>query len=103
MAAAYDWGVDADGDLDIVNDDFTWVLSDQVHIIDTIKAAPLWWKQFPMDGVGINAYRNSSGMIQQLMGSIKKNLQADGYSCGNPKVISNPNGTFRIYPNATRL
>lgn len=103
MAAAYDWGVDSDGDLDIQNDDFTYVQSDAIHIQDTIKASPLWWKQFPLDGVGINAYRNSSGMIQKLMGAIKKNLQTDGYSCGNPTVIGNPDGTFNIYPNAQRL
>lgn len=103
MAAANDWGLDANGDLDIQDNDFTYVLSDQIHIQDTIKASPLWWKQFPADGVGISAYRNSSGKIQQLMGAIKKNLQTDNYSCGNPTVISNTNGTFSIFPNAVRL
>jgi len=102
MPAAYDWGLDIDGDLDIENDDFTYVLSDAVHIEDTIKAFPLWWKQFSADGVGIDAYRKSSGKIQQLMGSMKQQLQNDGYSCDNPIVTQNGD-SFTYNPKAIRL
>jgi hypothetical protein len=99
----YDWGVDANGDLDIANDDITYVLSDSLHVEDTIKAFPLWWKQFPADGVGINAYRNSVGKMQQLQGAIKQQLQIDGYIVGSPTVTITPDGTFEIDPDAIRL
>lgn len=103
MPVQYDWGLDSDGDLDISNNDFTYVLSDQQHVEDTIKAAPLWWKQYPADGVGIDFYRKGSGKVQQVMGVIKKQLQQDGYNCNNPVVILYPSGVFDITPNAKRL
>jgi len=103
MAALFDWGLDENGDLDIEENDFTYVLSDQQHIQDTIEAAPLWWKQFPGDGVAIRRYEGSSGKIQKLMGSMKQQLQNDGYSCNNPDIVQAPNGTFTYNPNATRL
>ena len=103
MGLQFDLGLDENGDLDIENDDFTYVLSDEDHIEDTIVASPLWWKQFPGDGVGISSYRGSSGKIQKLMGAIKRQLQNDGYSCTNPVIVQNPGGTFNINPNAIRL
>lgn len=103
MAVAYDWGLDENGDLDIENDDFTYVLSDPQHIQDTIIASPLWWKQFPTDGVSIKLYVKSSGKIQQLMGSIKKQLQTDGYICSNPVITVDPSGAINIDPKAIRL
>ena len=103
MALQYDFGLDPNGDLNISNNDLTYVLSDQQHIQDNIISCPLWWKQFSSDGVGINNYRNSSGKIQQLMGAIKKQLQADGYSCANPVITYGSDGSLNINPNATRL
>jgi len=103
MALQNDLGLDPNGDLDIINNDLTYVLSDQQHIEDNIIACPLWWKQYPADGVGINNYRNSSGKVQQLMGAIKKQLQADGYNCSNAVITTSPDGTLNINPNATRL
>lgn len=102
MPLQYDWGEDVNGDLDISDNDFTYVFSDQTHIEDTCKAFPLWWKQFPADGVGIDAYRKSAGKMQKLMGAIKSNLQGDGYNCTNPKVIQNANGVYQIWTNAIR-
>ena len=106
MALRFDYGLDANGDLDIEDNDVTYVLSDEDHIEDTILAAPLWWKQFPADGVGIRYYLASTGKVQKLMGSIKQQLQADGYICNNPVVGSPlvlPNGNLNINPNATML
>jgi len=103
MALQYDFGTDANGDLDFSNNDFIYALSDQQHIEDNIIACPLWWKQYPADGVGVNNYRNSTGKVQQLMGAIKKQLQADGYNCANAVITTSPNGTLTINPNATRL
>ena len=103
MAERYDWGLDSNGDLNIQFNDFTYVLSDEQHIQDTIIASPLWWKQFPADGVSLRSYLNSGGQIQVIMSSIKKNLQNDGYNCNNPIVAQTPNGLFEINPNATRL
>jgi len=102
MSLQNDFGLDQNGDLDIENGDLTYVLSDQQHIQDTIIACPLWWKQYPADGVCISNYRGSSGKIQQLMGAIKKQLQADGYSCANAVITTSPGGTLNINPNATR-
>ena len=103
---AFDYGLDASGDMDIENDDCTYVLSDADHIEDTIIAAPLWWKQFPTDGVAIRAYSGSTGQSQKLGSSIKKQLQNDGYVCDNPDLgnpLILPNGKLNINPNAVRL
>lgn len=102
MPALYDWGLDANGDLVIENNDYTYVLSDEQHIQDTVDAYPLWWSQFPADGVGIKSYQNSSGKIQELMGKMKQQLQTDGYSCNNPIVQINGN-QITYNPNAIRL
>jgi hypothetical protein len=105
MAAAKDLKLDDDGDLYInpntgdVEIDF----SDKQHIKDILTANVGWYKQFPLVGVGIQNYLNSSGMQQQLEREIKIQLTADGYSVGRPKIINNPDGTFTIEPNAQRL
>lgn len=99
MPLRFDYGLDENGDLDIEDNDVTYVLSDQDHIEDTILAAPLWWKQFPNDGVIIRYYLGSTGKIQKLQGVIKVQLQNDGFICNNPS-ITNANGQLVINPNA---
>lgn len=102
MAAATDYAVTADNEIKIVDNDFQIVLSDEQHIQDTIQSYPLYWKQYPTDGVGIQSYVGSTGQIQKLMGEIKKQLQNDGYLCNNPKVTINQD-TVTYNPNAIRL
>lgn len=103
MPAEFDWGVDDSGNLLFQNDDLTYVASDPTHIEDTIVANPLWWKQFPADGVGIRNYTGSVGKEQQAMGEMKKQLIADGYNCNNPTVIIEPSGKVTYNPKAERL
>lgn len=102
MGAAYDFGVNSSNEIKIVDNDFVYELSDKQHIEDTIKSYPLYWKQYPTDGVGVNSYVGSTGQTQKLMGEIKRQLQNDGYVCNNPNVVINQN-TVTYNPNAIRL
>lgn len=105
MAKATDIKLDNDGDLyiDPNTGDLKIDLSDKQHIKDIINSNVGWWKQFPLVGVGVQYYLNSSGFQQQLEREIKIQLTADGYSMERPKVTSLPDGTFNIEPNAERL
>jgi hypothetical protein len=67
-----------DNDLVILNDDLILVESDDQHIVDTINAAPGWWKENPTDGVGIVKYQKGKNN-QELARSIQINLKSDRY------------------------
>lgn len=101
MAAAFDILLDSDGDLIISNDDFKYGESDAQHIQDTIRAHVGWWKESFTDGVGISDYLNSSGNQQELTRKIKIQLQSDGYTVNNPKVLIQ-GSNVTIDPNAIR-
>jgi hypothetical protein len=105
MAAAKDLKLDEDGDLyiDPATGDLKIDFSDKQHIKDIINSNIGWYKQFPLVGVGIQYYLNSSGLQQQLEREIRLQLTADGYSVERPKITNNPDGTFTIEPNAVRL
>lgn len=98
-----DFKLDNDGDLVFEKGDLKLDFSDKQHIKDIISSNTGWWKQFPLVGVGVQYYLNSSGLQQQLEREIKIQLVADGYSVERPQAISNPDGTFTIQPNAQRL
>lgn len=100
---AQDFKIGADGDLVFSGGDLKIDFSDKQHIQDIINSNTGWWKQFPLVGVGIQYYLNSSGLQQQLEREIKIQLVADGYSVERPTAISDPDGTFTITPNAERL
>ncbi|MES2382598.1 MAG: hypothetical protein V4538_16235 [Bacteroidota bacterium] len=104
MAAAKDLKIDSDGDLyiDPLTGDLKIDFSDKQHIKDIINSNVGWYKQFPLVGVGIVYYVKSSGLQQQLEREIRLQLKSDGYSMERPKIISNPDGTFLIQPNAIR-
>lgn len=87
--------------IEVLNNDIQYVLSDEQHVIDTINAAPGWWKENPADGVNIRAYLNSDGQQQVLSRSISLQLQSDLYTVNNPVVEFLPNGQLNIIPNAT--
>lgn len=88
-------------DLLCVNGDIAIAESDVQHIDDTINAFPGWWKNNPQDGVGIFKYLNSDGQEQTIKRSLTLNLQSDGYIVNNPSVVTGPDGTLTVIPNAT--
>jgi hypothetical protein len=101
MALRTDIQLTTGGDLLIQNGDFVIGLSDVQHIKDTINAFPGWWKEFPVDGVGIINYLNG-GDEQELEKNVRIQLTADGYQVGTPTVQINSD-TVNINPDATRI
>lgn len=85
----------------VINNDISWVLSDEQHVQDTINAATGWWKENPSDGVNIRAYLNSDGQEQVLARSISVQLQSDLYTVTNPIIKFDTTGKLYIQPNAT--
>lgn len=101
MATKYDIGLE-DNDLVFSNSgDFVVAESDRQHIFDTVNAFPGWWKENPLDGVGILAYNKSSGSMQALSRKIQIELESDGYRGGLPTVSLTPEGELFVYPNIT--
>jgi hypothetical protein len=104
--ANYDFQLVPDGDgnddlyIDPNTGDFVIVASDEQHIKDTVNAFPGWWKQNPADGIGARAYLGSSGQIQALSRQIRLQLQSDGYTVGNPKIVYN-GSLLTINPDAS--
>lgn len=102
MALRYDFLQDESGDLLIKDGDFVFGESDGTHIEDTLIAFAGWWKEFPLDGVGVTAYLNSSGQEQVLARKITLELQGDGFQVNNPEVKF-INEKLDINPNAIRI
>jgi hypothetical protein len=95
----FDIGLE-DNDIVIENSDLILCESDDQHIVDTINAAPGWWKESFSDGVGIINYLKGRDVQQDLQRSIKLNLQSDGYKAS--PVISYDNlGNLKINANVT--
>lgn len=91
-----------DGDLAILNGDFTVIASDQQHIHDIILDYPGYWKQFLNVGVGLESYQNGE-YVQTLRAAIISQLKMDGYTVKNPIIKYDPaTDTMNIEPNATR-
>jgi hypothetical protein len=101
MATRKDFLLDDEGDLLFVNGDISIGNSDQQHIIDTCNAFVGWWKEFPIDGVGIGDFSMSAGGAQQIARKVKIELEKDGYNVDNPVVEFGADGKLNIYPNAT--
>jgi len=89
-----------ENDLVFAYGDFVIVESDTQHIEDTINAFQGWWKQNPLDGVGIRAWQKSPALIQKMTQSIRLNLESDGYK-SSPKITIDSKGNLIIDPNAT--
>lgn len=90
-----------DINIEVLDNDMQWVLSDEQHVQDTINAAPGWWKENPQDGVNIRAYLLSDGQEQVLARSITVQLQSDLYNVTNPIIKFDTSGKLYIQPNAT--
>jgi len=102
MAVRYDIALD-NNELIFKNGDFFIAESDTQHIIDTMNAFAGWWKENPLDGVGIMAWTKSPAIIQEMNRKIRVELQSDGYSVKAPAVSLSVSGELLINPNAELL
>ncbi|CAB4128048.1 hypothetical protein UFOVP105_14 [uncultured Caudovirales phage] len=86
MAIFKDIITDNDFDLSIVNGDISVLESDSQHIDHIITADKGHFRQFPLVGVGIVNFLNSSTEEQEIRQSIKLQLEADGFSVKQIKI-----------------
>jgi hypothetical protein len=93
MAKARDIKLE-DNDLVIQNGDFVITDSDAQHVEDIIQAYVGHYKEFPLVGVGIDLYINSSGTQLELERLIRLQLEGDGYSVNN--IIVENDGKITI-------
>ena len=83
------------------NGDLMHVESDEQHIQDTINADVSWWKEYPIDGVGILKWIGAPALKQKLQKKLRLELESDGYKVSNSFIKFEPNGDLIINPNAT--
>jgi len=100
MIDRQDIQLDDNGDLELQDQDFIFVPSNDQHIEDTINSYPGWWKENFADGVGVADFVNSAGQKQILSRLIKIELQSDLYDA-TPTVIFDADGSLTISPNAS--
>ena len=98
MAVRYDYAL-INNDIVFNNGDLYVVESDTQHCIDTINAFAGWWKENPLDGVGIMAYTKSPADRQEIGRKMQVELKSDGYVCRSPTVTLTPDGQLSINPN----
>lgn len=101
MSPRFDIQFDNTNDIEIVNEDIVWDISDEQHIEDTINAFPGWWQENFSDGVGVGDFLNSDGQEQILARLIKLELESDLYTVDNPSISFLPDGQLSIQPNAS--
>lgn len=87
-------------DLLFENGDFKIGDSDQQHIQDIVFENIGSYKEFPLLGVGIINYLNSSGLQLVLKRVIKSQLESDGYSVD--EIIIQKDDISSITIDATR-
>ena len=90
-------------DIYISNGDFVICESDEQHMMDSFTAFPGWWKQNPLDGIGINQFQNATGIEQDLQRKIDMELSADGYQTSGSIVAFDVNGKLNVNPNAIKV
>lgn len=100
---AIDFLDDSDGDLKIENGDFIAGNSDNQHIADIIASFPGENKQFPLVGVGVMQYLNSTSRDQQLESSIKQQLESDGYQVNSISLMRDASGKIKISTDSIRV
>ena len=91
---SYDLTITANGDFAVKESD----AQHQILIINTYLGS---WKQYPLQGVGIINYLNSSGQTEALKREITVKLNSDGYS--GVSVDVNPNNIADFTVNADRI
>lgn len=80
--------------------DFTVGPSDMQHVKDVVFSFQGDWKQYPLCGVGIENYLNSSGTQQYLRREIQYQLTTDGYTSIEVKFVGRGVDNFEV--NAVR-
>lgn len=89
-----------DNDLSIINGDFSVQESDSQHIELIINTYLGSWKQYPLCGVGITNFVNSSGQQLALKRAISVQLEADGMK--NVNITNNSSNILDITVSADR-
>lgn len=102
MAVRYDIALN-NNDLVFRNGDLVIAESDTQHVVDTLNAFPGWWKEFPLDGVGLMSYTKSPAEVQQLNRKILVELESDGYKIKAPMVTLSTDGELYINPNVVEV
>ena len=96
MAAVKDFINDNEGDLSFLNGDFKVDFSDNQHQVDIIQSSKGSWKQYPLLGVGINNYLNSSGAQLVFKREVQTQLESDGYNVNEIVFESNDISNFTV-------
>ena len=102
MAIRYDIALD-NNDLLFSQGDLVIAQSDSQHIVDTLNSFAGWWKEYPLDGVGIMAYTKSPSNIQEINRKIYLEVGGDGYKLESPMVSLSASGQLLITPNVELL
>ena len=103
MSRVKDIRLDSDGDLDIVNGDFSLIESDYQHTEDILMATFNHFKNFPTLGANVPSELSSGVNNQRIKRLIRDNLKADRYQVGKV-VVNNDIGQKEIgLPELTRL
>ena len=76
-----------DTDLVVNLGDFVLADSDQQSVQDIINAYKGNYKEFPLIGVGIDTYKNSTPDASELQSIVKKQLEADGFTVNSVTII----------------
>lgn len=78
-----DLALDSEGDIKIVNGDFSVEFSDVDHVEDILLSSLGHWKQFPLLGINIEQQLSSNENQQQIIKrKILQQLESDGYRVG---------------------
>lgn len=102
MAIRYDIALE-NNDIYFTNGDLLIAESDTQHIVDTMNAFAGWWKEYPLDGVGILGYQKSPANAQEINRKIYLEVGGDGYKIKAPLVTLSASGELLINPNAELL
>ncbi len=102
MAIRYDIALN-NNELIFSNGDLVIAESDTQHIVDTFNAFAGWWKENPLDGVGIMGFTKSPADVQAINRKILIEIESDGYAVKAPVVQLSPSGELFINPNAELL
>jgi uncharacterized protein YgfB (UPF0149 family) len=102
MAVRYDYALD-NNELVFKDGDLLVSESDTQHIVDTMNAFAGWWKEFPLDGVGMMSYMKSPVDVQQLNRKILVELESDGYKIKAPVVKLSTSGGLFVNPNVIEV
>ena len=86
-----------DGELNFVDGDFKVDFSDAQHQEDIIADEIGSYKQYPLLGVGITKYLNSSGTKLTLKREIQLQLETDGYNVNKVQFSDTDVSEFTVY------